>query len=284
MIANPSFLVFLGSCPDRVGLIAAVSGFFAMARVNIVKLEQHVERGRFFIRVEGQSLELHQSLADWNAAFAGLGRTLDMTWQFFDPQVSCRVALLASKTLSCPMEVLTGQYDGSLPVSVSCLISNHSDLAEVASRFRLPFYHIPALTGSRDHEAEQLRVLANHEVDVVVLARYMRILSGDFLRELNKPVINIHHSFLPSFAGSDPYGQAFARGVKLIGATAHFVTEKLDEGPIIAQDIHPVHHGYSVEEMKRSGAHIEKSVLAGALRKFAEHKIIEWNGRTVVFH
>ena len=275
-------MIFLAHCPDRIGIIAQISSFFATHEVNILQLEEHTERGRFFIRIEGQGAE-DITCADWQKIFTPLGTELDMNFQFFDPKEKIKVLLFCSKTLHCPLEIISRQYSEALNTNILGVVSNHEKIKKVSEMFNIPL-HITSTEKDSEHEVQQLELIRHYNPDLIILARYMKVLSDDFLRQITCPIINIHHSFLPSFIGSDPYTQAYNRGVKLIGATAHFVTKDLDEGPIIIQEVSAVTHQYSVSEFKHTGADIEKQVLAKAVQKFSEHKVIEWEGRTVVFH
>ncbi|MBF0340478.1 MAG: formyltetrahydrofolate deformylase [Magnetococcales bacterium] len=284
MTQPSSEIIFLGHCPDRVGLDARITGFFADELFNILDLSQHSERGRFFIRIEGSEEGERQAIQTWTEKFFPIARELEMEYSFHDPLERLRVVMFCSKTLSCPLEILSRWLSGDLRIDLRAVISNHGEIAPIVNKLDLPF-HLIATTGERaEFEEQQLRILDRIGPDLVVLARYMKILSGTFLASVRMPIINIHHSFLPSFIGNDPYEQAYRRGVKLIGATAHFVTRELDEGPIIHQDVVRIGHQFSVSDMKQVGADIEKQVLASALRKFTERKIIQWQGRTVVFH
>ncbi|MBF0270569.1 MAG: formyltetrahydrofolate deformylase [Magnetococcales bacterium] len=284
MSHTPSEIIFLGHCPDQVGLDARITGFFAGELFNILDLSQHSERGRFFIRIEGSEEGERQSIQTWTEKFFPIARELDMEYSFHDPMERPRVVMLCSKTLSCPLEIISRWLSGDLRIDLRAVISNHLDIDPVVRKLDIPFHHVPTREKTVDFEQHQLRILDRYSPDLVVLARYMKILSGSFLEEARVPILNIHHSFLPSFIGNDPYEQAYLRGVKLIGATAHFVTRELDEGPIIHQDVVRIGHQFSVSDMKQVGADIEKQVLASALRKFIERKIIQWQGRTVVFH
>ena len=275
-------MIFLATCSDRVGLIAEISGFFSAHKVNILQLEEHTERGRFFIRIEGQHQE-NVSCEDWQQRFEALGKNLEMAFGFFDSKAKVKVVLFCSKTLHCPLEIISRQYSKALNIDIQGMISNHRQIQKIAQRFDIPL-HVISIKKGWEHEDEQLSQIHQYNPDLIILARYMKVISDNFLQKVTCPIINIHHSFLPSFIGSDPYKQAYARGVKLIGATAHFVTKDLDEGPIIDQAVESVNHQYSLKELKKTGANIEKQVLARAVQKFSEHKIIEWEGRTVVFH
>lgn len=272
------------SCPDRPGIVAEVTGLLAAASADITDLDQHSEPdiGRFAMRVEftlpDEAIDgLEARLGD---RFGGEGGTLVLG----DPLARPRVAILCSKEDHCLTDLLWRFGDGELPGQVAGVIST-SGLHEGRVRgFGVPFAHMPVSgrEGMPDHEADLLGALEG-KADLVVLARYMRILSADFLDRLGCPAINIHHSFLPSFKGADPYRRAHDRGVKLIGATAHYVTADLDEGPIIEQDVVRVSHRQSEEDLKRIGRDVERVVLARAVRAHLEDRVVRWGERTVVF-
>jgi formyltetrahydrofolate deformylase len=274
-------MIFLGHCPDNVGLVAKICKFFAERGINITNLEEHTEARRFFIRIEAQGLEEEERMLP--SAFEQISDEINMVFCFFDSRKKTKIALFCSGTLHCPLEILSRQLSGTLHTEIAYIISNKPSIERIAKMFSIRFFYTATQNGSFAHEVRQLEILKNAPVDLIALARYMKVLSNDFLIKVSVPVINIHHSFLPSFVGGRPYEMAYKRGVKIIGATAHFVTQALDEGPIISQDVLPVGHSFSIEEMKRSGANIEKSVFAEAVQKFSEHKIIEWQGRTIVF-
>ncbi|MBF0428067.1 MAG: formyltetrahydrofolate deformylase [Magnetococcales bacterium] len=284
MIPSPSEIIFLGYCPDGIGLVARVTRFFASEQFNILDLAQHTERGHFFIRIEGQEVATRQNLQSWREKFHPIARELKMEFAFHQPEERLRVVMFCSKTLSCPLEVISRQLSGDLKIDLQAIVSNHLDIAPIAEKLHIPFHYTPTTGEPHEHETVQLEILKQTNPDLIVLARYMKILSAQFLTNTHIPIINIHHSFLPSFIGTNPYEQAYQRGVKLIGATAHFVIPELDAGPIICQDVVRVNHRFSVADMKQLGADIEKQTLASALRKFTERKIIQWQGRTIVFH
>ena len=242
-------------------------------------MEEHVEQEQFFIRLEikdGEKEILEQE-------FATIAQELKMEFSFFNDNEKVRIALFCSDTLHCPFEVLMQSVSNAIPIEIVCIISNANNFQPIAEKFKIPFFFTSTQKGNFSHEIEHLKILKNFKIDLIALGRYMKIISEDFLQKVETPVINIHHSFLPSFIGGKPYEMAFERGVKLIGATSHFVTKDLDEGPIIAQDVTHIQHNHNIETMKSMGATIEKTVFITALKKFAEHKIIEFNGRTVVF-
>jgi formyltetrahydrofolate deformylase len=282
--ANIARLVIQGV--DEPGIVAAVSAALREHRANIISLDQFSSdsrRGDFFQRtvfhVPGLSAELpgiEQSIA---AATAGFG----LTWTLTRASERKRVAILASKTDHCLLELLWRQRRGELDMTVSMVISNHPDLAPQVREFGIPFIHIPADRNDRSvAERRQLELLKGN-VDLVVLARYMQIITGEFLEEVGVPVINIHHSFLPAFIGAGPYQKAKERGVKLVGATAHYVTQDLDEGPIIEQDVVRVSHAHSTQELVRKGADVERAVLARAVAWHCEDRVLRRGNTTVVF-
>ncbi|WP_067673113.1 formyltetrahydrofolate deformylase [Nocardia miyunensis] len=272
---------------DGPGIVAEVSAILAGHGANIVSLDQHstgLQGGRFFQRAVFHLAGLDTARA---ALEADLHRRLTerfgLEWSLIDAAIPKRVALFASKLDHCLLELLWRHRRGELPMELVRVVSNHADLAWVSDRFDVPFTHIPVEKGNKQQaEAAQLELLKG-EVDLLVLARYMQILSGDFLSAIGIPVINIHHSFLPAFIGAAPYHKAKKRGVKLIGATAHFVTPDLDEGPIIEQDVVRVDHTDTTADLARKGADAEKLVLAKAVKAFCEDRIMRDGQTTVVF-
>jgi formyltetrahydrofolate deformylase len=266
------------TCPDRHGIVAAVAGFLAASGANIVSSDQHStdpEGGEFFMRMEF-NLE-HGDLAALGRAFEQeVAERLDMRWRLADAERPKRMAVLVSREDHCLVDLLWRHRRGELDALIDLVASNHPNLKADADAFGIPFHHLPY-----PNEPELLELLRG--ADLVVLARYMRILSGEFLSRLGAPVINIHHSFLPAFAGANPYRQAFERGVKIIGATAHYVTEELDAGPIIEQDVARVSHREHPETMVRLGRDIERTVLARAVKWHLEDRVLVHGNRTVVF-
>jgi formyltetrahydrofolate deformylase len=264
--------------PDRHGIVAAVAGFLAASGANIVSSDQHStdpEGGEFFMRMEF-NLE-HGDLRALGRAFAQeVAERLDMEWRLADAGRPKRMAILVSREDHCLVDLLWRHRRGELDAEIPLVASNHPDHAADVESFGIPYHHVPY-----PNEPELLELL--RDADLVVLARYMQILSGDFLRRVSVPVINIHHSFLPAFAGAEPYDRARERGVKLIGATAHYVTEELDAGPIIEQDIARVSHRESPETMMRLGRDIERTVLARAVNAHLEDRVLVHGNRTVVF-
>jgi len=275
------------SCPDRPGIVAAVSGFLFRHGANIVSSDQHStdpEGGRFFMRMEFSDAGLDLAGGDLEDAFRlDVAERFEMEWRMSLPGERKRMAILASRHEHCLLDLLWRWRRGELDADVALVASNHPDLADDVSRFGVPYHHVPVPPGAKSEVEERLLDLLAGEVDVVVLARYMQILSASFLDRLGAPVINIHHSFLPAFVGRDPYGEAYRRGVKIIGATAHYVTEELDAGPIIEQDTAHVSHRHTVEDLTRLGEDVERVVLARAVKLHLSDRTMVHENRTVVF-
>jgi formyltetrahydrofolate deformylase len=282
MAEKPTTRLLL-ACPDRPGLIAAVSGFLADAGLNIVDADQHSSaEGRFFMRMvfdavpEDERDELQRLFRETVA------EPLGMDWRFAESSLRKRLAVMVSREDHCLNDLLWRWRSGELGADVRCVVSNHPDHAEQVESLGLPFHHVPVDPGSRE-AAERRALKLIGDVDLLVLARYMQILSRGFLAGLGAPAINIHHSFLPAFVGADPYLRAHERGVKLIGATAHYVTEELDAGPIIDQDVTRVTHRDEVDDLMRIGRDIERLVLARAVTAHVDDRVLLDGARTVVF-
>lgn len=273
--------------PDSPGIVAAVSAMVARNGGNILALDQYADEergGRFFQRVVFHKESLGASLPDLRDDIEATLAPFGLQWDLRDQSVPQRMAILASKQDHCLLELLWRRRRGELPVTIPMVISNHGDVAEDVRSFGVPFFHVPSQPGPDKSESErQILSLLRGNVDFVVLARYMQILSSDFLDQVGVPVINIHHSFLPAFIGANPYLKAKQRGVKLIGATAHYVTEDLDEGPIIDQDTVRVTHADSVGELTRRGADVERQVLARSVLWHCEDRVIRDGNQTIIF-
>lgn len=274
-------------CHDRPGLIAAVSAFLADAGANIISLDQHStapEDGTFLQRAIFHLPGLTAAISELEREFANtLAGKFAIDYRFTEAVKPKRVAIMASKDDHCLLDLLWRNRRGELEMSVAMVIANHPDLADHVRPFGVPFIHIPATRDIRaEAEQRQLQLLRGN-VDLVVLARYMQILSGEFLAAVGCPMINIHHSFLPAFIGAAPYKRARERGVKLVGATAHYVTEVLDEGPIIEQDVVRVNHTHTVEDLVRLGADVERAVLSRAVQWHCQDRIIVHDNQTIVF-
>lgn len=278
--------VLLLSCPDQRGVVAAVAELIARHDGNIVHAEQHVDavEGVFFQRVEFQLDGFAVAPDDIGAAFAPVVARFDMRAEVRFTSRPIRTAILASKQPHCLYDLLARWSTGELATDLAVVASNHPDHADLCAHMGVPFVHLPVSPATRSvQERELLRVLADHDVDLVVLARYMQILSATVVDAYPSRIINIHHSFLPAFVGANPYRQAHDRGVKLIGATAHYVTTDLDEGPIIDQEVVRVSHRDDVAALARKGRDLETIVLARAVRAHLEHRILVYGHKTVVF-
>ncbi|MBH13463.1 MAG: formyltetrahydrofolate deformylase [Leeuwenhoekiella sp.] len=280
-------ITLLINCPDRKGIVTTITQFILERQGNIVYLDQHVDRqeGIFFMRVESEFDQEEFSIADFEMQFiAQFVDDYQLTYQLFDAYYKPRLALFVSKYDHCLYDLLGRYASGELPVEIPLIISNHPDLEIVAKRFEIPFKHIPVTKATKaEAEAEQIAAIKEHQIDLIVLARYMQIISDEFVAQFKNKIINIHHSFLPAFIGAKPYHAAFERGVKIIGATSHYVTADLDEGPIIEQEIVRVSHVHSVQDFILKGRDLEKIVLARAIKAHVEHKVLVFGNKTVIF-
>lgn len=273
-------------CPDRKGLVAALAQVLYGHGANILDADQHTDpvAGQFFQRIRFDMAELHTDRRSLETAIEEVANRFSMSWHISDGTQRYRTAIFVSKYDHCLYDLLLRQRSGELSTDIPLIISNHPDLQPVAEQFEIPFHHLPVTKENKpEQERQALALLKNEEVDLVVLARYMQILSDDFLKAFEGQVINIHHSFLPAFMGSKPYHRAFQRGVKLIGATAHYATADLDEGPIIEQDVVRCSHRDSVHDLVRKGRDLEKVVLARAVRWHLDDRILVYDNKTVVF-
>jgi formyltetrahydrofolate deformylase len=290
--------VLLIDCPDRKGLVARVAGLLYERGANILHADQHQDHGLglFFMRVEwalngptdGEAAdEAHVARFDlegFKAAFAPLAAELGMRWKLSASARRVRMALFCSQYLHCMADLLHRWRTGELECEIPVIVSNHRDVERLAAFYGIPFEHVPVTAATRaEAEAQQLELLARHEVELVVLARYMQILSPAFVGRYPAGIINVHHSFLPAFTGARPYHAAHARGVKLIGATSHYVTEVLDDGPIIEQDVARISHRDQVEDLVARGRDLERMVLSRAVRWHLDRRILCYGNKTVVF-
>jgi formyltetrahydrofolate deformylase len=276
--------VLLISCPDRKGLVAGVSGLLYRYGANITHADQHQDReaGLFFMRVEW-ALEGFD-LIGFRAEFQTTAAELGMQWQLTPMTEAPQIAIFVSQYLHCLADILHRHQAGELPCSIALIVSNHENGQGLARFYGVEFRHIPVKANEkRAAECEQRRILSAAGIDLLVLARYMQILSNDFVEAYPARILNVHHSFLPAFIGARPYHAAFQRGVKLIGATSHYVTAALDDGPIIEQDVVRISHRDQVDDLIRKGRDIEKSVLSRALRWHLERRILCYGNKTVVF-
>ncbi len=273
------------SCPDRTGIVHSVSGWLLEQNGNILEAQQFGDAAtnRFFLRIQF-SLPEKQDVNALQTSFAPIAEKFSMDANIYDAQRKARLLILVSRQGHCLNDLLFRAHSGQLPVEIAAVASNHTDHAGLASSYGIPFHHLPVTPETRPEQEQQIIDLARDlKIDLVVLARYMQILSTNLCQSLSGRAINIHHSFLPSFKGARPYHQAHARGVKIIGATAHYVTADLDEGPIIEQDVEHVTHSVSPTELTQIGSDVESLVLARAVRAHVEHRILLNDQRTVVF-
>lgn len=283
--ANQPEYVLTLSCPDKQGIVHAVSSYLLMTGCNIVDSQQFGDQdtGLFFMRVHFTA-DPPVAPDKLRASFAAIGSAFQMDWQLHAADQKMRVVLMVSKFGHCLNDLLFRTRIGALPVEVAAVVSNHTDFAELAGSYDIPFHHIPVTADTKDRaEARLLELVEAERVDLVVLARYMQVISDDLCKRLPGRIINIHHSFLPSFKGAKPYHQAHARGVKLIGATAHYVTAALDEGPIIEQEVERVGHEVTPEQLVAIGRDVECQALARAVKWHSEHRVLINGHRTVVF-
>jgi formyltetrahydrofolate deformylase len=274
-------------CQDRPGIVSAVSTFLTGAGANIVSLDQFstaAEGGRFFQRTEFHLPGLSAARDDLERRFAAeVAERFEVDFSLSEAARPKRVAIMASKTDHCLLDLLWRNRRGELDMTVAMVVSNHPDLADDVRPFGVPYFHVPATKDNRAEAESRILELLRGNVDLVVLARYMQIITDDFLDAVGCPLINIHHSFLPAFIGAAPYQKAKDRGVKLVGATAHYVTADLDEGPIIEQDVVRVDHRHSTADLTRLGADVERAVLSRAVRWHCEDRVARHGNTTVVF-
>ncbi|WP_406515340.1 formyltetrahydrofolate deformylase [Streptomyces sp. NBC_00873] len=282
---TPEQYVLTLSCPDKQGIVHAVSSYLFMTGCNIEDSQQFGDHdtGLFFMRVHF-SADAPVTVEKLRASFAAIGDSFRMDWQIHRSSDRMRVVLMVSKFGHCLNDLLFRSSIGGLPIDIAAVVSNHTDFAELAASYDVPFRHIPVTKETKaEAEAQLLQLVREENVELVVLARYMQVLSDDLCKQLSGRIINIHHSFLPSFKGAKPYHQAHARGVKLIGATAHYVTADLDEGPIIEQEVERVGHGVTPDELVAIGRDVECRALARAVKWHAERRILLNGRRTVIF-
>lgn len=274
-------------CKDQQGLVAKVTRFVAENGGNVIDLEQHVDRaeGMFFMRVNWELNGFALTPDEIGPAFESqIAEPNGMSWQLHQHSARPRVAIFVSKLAHCFHDLLARWQSGEWDIDIPLIISNHEDMRPVAEQFGLPYYCFPITAENKiEQEAKELELLAEHEVDLIVLARYMQVISPQMIEAYPERIINIHHSFLPAFAGAKPYHAAHARGVKVIGATSHYVTAELDAGPIIEQDVTPISHRDSIETLVRKGRDLEKLVLARGVLAHLQRKTLVYRNRTIVF-
>jgi formyltetrahydrofolate deformylase len=274
------------ACPDARGIVAAVTSFLAAHGANILDADQHTDRdhGEFFMRIEFELNGCDLARGNFTDVFSPLAQRHSMMWQVRFNGTPVRVAILVGTLPHCLHDLLWRYESRELPVEIPAIISNHSALAPIASHAGIPFHHLPIPPNGKPAQEKAIRAILDREaIDLIILARYMQVLSPAFLAGWENRIINIHHSFLPAFAGGDPYRQAYERGVKVIGATSHYVTHVLDDGPIIAQDVIHVSHRDAVDDLRRKGRDLERTVLARAVRAHVHDRVLVSKNKTVVF-
>lgn len=280
-------ITILIHCEDQKAIIASVTNYISSIDGNIIYLDQHVdtEENVFFMRLECEFKTENWNLEAIKNDFKNrLANPFKMSWEMYTQDEKPKMALFISKYDHCLYDILGRYSAGELPLEIPLIISNHEDLKPVAERFSIPFHYVPFTKDIKEEgEKAQLDLLEQYDIDFIVLARYMQIITPNLIAKYRNKIINIHHSFLPAFPGAKPYHSAFKRGVKIIGATSHYVTEGLDEGPIIEQDISRVTHSHSIEDFIMKGRDLERMVLARAIKLHAEHKTMVYDNKTVVF-
>ncbi len=280
-------LTILINCPDQSGIIATVTNFIANNNGNIVYIDQHVDREQdiFFMRLEGEFETSSFKTEAFKASFKlDLADRFKMKWRIYSAENKPKMALFVSKYDHCLYDILGRYNSGELDVDIPFIISNHNTLKPIADSFNIPFYHIPVTKDTKaEAEEQQLKLCKEFGIHFIVLARYMQIVSSKIISQYPNKVINIHHSFLPAFVGAKPYHSAYKRGVKIIGATSHYVTEELDAGPIMEQDVARVSHTHAIEDLIAKGRDLEKIVLANAIKLHIKRKVMVYNNKTVIF-
>jgi formyltetrahydrofolate deformylase len=279
--------ILLIHCPDKVGIVRTVTDFLYENNGNVVYLDQHTDKseGKFYMRIEWEVDDFQIEKTKIGEYFETLvAKKFEMKWSLHFSEKKKRVAIFVTTLSHCLYDILYRYQSGEWDIEIPLIISNHNKLGGIAEHFKIPYHHIPMTKATKkEQEAKQLALLKENEIDLVVLARYMQIVSGNFIQQYPNKIINIHHSFLPAFVGAKPYHSAYERGVKLIGATAHYVTEELDAGPIIEQGVVHVTHKEEIRDYIRKGKDIEKITLSKAIAKDLQHKILAYNNKTVVF-
>lgn len=282
---NEPTATLLISCPDAPGLVAKIANFIYANGGNIIHADQHIDfaTSLFLIRIEWQLNGFNLPREAISTAFSAIAKPLHATWQLHFSDTLPKIAIWVTKQDHCLWDLLWRHQAQELPGKITLIISNHPHLEAIAKQFDLDFYHLPITKETKEHqEAKQLELLQQYEIDLVVLAKYMQILSPELINQFSN-IINIHHSFLPAFPGAKPYHRAHARGVKIIGATAHYVTKDLDEGPIIEQEVVRVNHQDTIKDLIRKGRDLERLVLSRAVRLHLQNRILVYNNKTIVF-
>lgn len=283
---SQSIATLILSCANRKGLVAKISQFIFLRGGDIIDLDEHVdnEEQMFFIRVEWDMKDYPSSLQNFEDEFKVLADEINADWEIKYNHNKSKLAIFVSRYDHCLQEILWRHNNGELNAEIKLIISNHEKLKHLADRYETPFYYFPITKENKlDQEQKELELLGQNQIDTIVLARYMQILSPGFVQKYPNGIINIHHSFLPAFIGADPYAQAYQRGVKLIGATSHYVTEQLDEGPIIEQDVIRITHKDSHADLIRKGRDLERLVLARALILHVDNRVLKYGKKTIIF-
>lgn len=277
--------VLLISCPDRKGIVAIVANFLYQKNANILHADEHTdsELGLFFLRVEWEMNEFALGKNQFEEEFSPIAKEFQMDWKVAYTVEKPKVAIFVSREEHCLADLLYRYKSGELQCEIPVIISNHKNTKALTEFYGIDFKHVSTENGNKQEEDRILAIVKKYNIDTIVLARYIQILSENFLKRFAKPIINIHHSFLPAFVGARPYHHAYQRGVKIIGATAHYVTKEVDQGPIIEQDILRVSHRESVEDLIQKGRDIEKIVLSRAVRWHIDHRILQYQNKTIVF-
>lgn len=278
--------VFLIACPDQKGLVARIANFLYSHNANILHADQHRDASQdlFLMRVEWDLSDFNLSIEECRTAFVPIAEALKMRWKLYHSQERQRLAIFVSRYEHCLLDLLRRHLHAELNCDIPLIISNHPDAEPIASFYQIPYYHIPVSTTNKAQAFAQILALLQQErIDCVALARYMQIIPPQLIAHYPNAIINVHHSFLPAFSGARPYQRAFDRGVKLIGATSHYVTEELDDGPIIEQEVARISHRDGVEDLVAKGRDLEQLVLARAIRWHLEHRILVYANKTVVF-
>lgn len=283
---NPNKCTLLISCPDQKGLVAKITHFFYQQGFNILSCQQYVNswEQRYFMRICLDAGEEALHRADFEEMFSAIAKPLQLSWSVHYHQDKARVAIMVSHESHCLYDLLERHREGLLNCDIPVVVSNHDKLRPIANLFNIPFHHLPIASGAKKlQEQRAIDLLKEHRINLVVMARYMQILSADFIDQFPSKIINIHHSFLPAFQGANPYKRAYKKGVKLIGATAHYATKDLDEGAIIEQGVARVSHDSNPQRLKEIGAETERSVLGKAVNFHLNHQIIVDGNKTIIF-
>lgn len=278
--------VLLVDCPDAKGIVASIASFLFSHGANILHADQHQDHaaGLFFMRVEFELADFTLALEDFAPEFQPIASRFQMQWRLEDTARLSRVAIFVSRYQHCLVDLLHRHQTGELRCDIPLIVSNHRESQSLAAFYRIPFHHVPVEPGQKaEAESAQIDLIERNNVDLIVLARYMQVLTPDFVARYPLRIINVHHSFLPAFSGARPYHAAFERGVKLIGATSHYVTDELDAGPIIEQDVARISHRDQVEDLIEKGRDLEKAVLSRAVRWHIENRILLYGKKTVIF-